>query len=75
MSKHTPPIVARLRGERWGSGDLGEQAAETIMALLEALEALVNGPGEGRVSPSEPDSYERRMAQARAAIAKARGQS
>jgi hypothetical protein len=75
MSKHTPPIVARLRGERCGSGDLGEQAAKTIMALLEALEALVNGPGEGRVSPSEPDSFERRMDQARAAIVKAWGQS
>jgi dsRNA-specific ribonuclease len=34
----TPPIVARLRGERWGSGDLGEQAADTIEALLAALE-------------------------------------
>jgi hypothetical protein len=71
----TPPIVARLRGERWGSGDLGEQAADTIEALLVALEALVNGPSEGRVSPSEPDSFERRMDQACAAIAKARGQA
>jgi hypothetical protein len=59
-------------------GKWATKAADTIEALLaalEALEGLVNGPGEGRVSPSEPDSFERRMDQARAAIAKARGQS
>jgi hypothetical protein len=68
---NTPPIVARLRGERWGSGDLGEHAAETIEALLSALEEV----DRWRMQSLNmmPPEIRGAWMRAHAAIAKARG--
>jgi hypothetical protein len=59
---------------RMGESEANARLIAAAPDLLSALEALVNGPGEGRVSPSEPDSFERRIDRARRAIAKAKGE-
>ena len=51
---------------------IGQRHFKAINAeLVKALENLLNGPAEGYVSPSEPDSFENRTCAARTALARA----
>jgi hypothetical protein len=73
----TPPIVARLRGERWGSGDLGEQAADTFERIERKALRWMNVCANSKIAEARWSEIKRwaghRGRECRAAIAKARG--